>query len=239
MLNFLFNDELGVLQRFYNNRSMKNLVNVLVFSLGFGVVNAQSKKEMIVLLNSRVDSLNQVVASERSENTRLTTKIGQLEAAIKRLENEKSALDVNLEAQRKLKDAQIKSKQTIFGSSDDDGSRDVFANDTEDDLGRGDGSGNVNGNLKDKWNSKEHEKRKIVIGPDQISSEKDGYVYLQVTINPDGDVIKVVDLKSKTTIKDQNVINQVVSNVKSKMKYNKISGNIIQTQNLKIIIKSM
>ena len=111
MLNFLFNDELGVLQRFYNNRSMKNLVNVLVFSLGFGVVHAQSKKEMIVLLNSRVDSLNQVVANERSENTRLTTKIGQLEAAIKRLENEKSALDVNLEAQRKLKDAQIKSKQ--------------------------------------------------------------------------------------------------------------------------------
>jgi uncharacterized protein (TIGR02145 family) len=99
------------LQRFYNNRSMKNLVNVLVFSLGFGVVHAQSKKEMIVLLNSRVDSLSQVVASERSENTRLTTKIGQLEAAIKRLENEKSALDVNLEAQRKLKDAQIKSKQ--------------------------------------------------------------------------------------------------------------------------------
>ena len=90
---------------------MRSLVNVLVFSLGFGVVHAQSKKEMIVLLNSRVDSLNQVVANERSENTRLTTKIGQLEAAIKRLENEKSALDVNLEAQRKLKDAQIKSKQ--------------------------------------------------------------------------------------------------------------------------------
>jgi uncharacterized protein (TIGR02145 family) len=111
MLNFLFNDELGLLQRFYNNRSMKNLVNVLVFSLGIGVVHAQSKKEMIVLLNSRVDSLNQVVANERSVNTRLTTKIGQLEAVIKRLENEKSALDVNLEAQRKLKDAQIKSKQ--------------------------------------------------------------------------------------------------------------------------------
>jgi uncharacterized protein (TIGR02145 family) len=90
---------------------MRSLVNVLVFSLGFGVVHAQSKKEMIVLLNSRVDSLSQVVANERSENTRLTTKIGQLEAAIKRLENEKSALDVNLEAQRKLKDAQIKSKQ--------------------------------------------------------------------------------------------------------------------------------
>ena len=90
---------------------MRSLVFVLVFSLGIGVVHAQSKKEMIVLLNSRVDSLNQVVANERSENTRLTTKIVQLEAAIKRLENEKSALDVNLEAQRKLKDAQIKSKQ--------------------------------------------------------------------------------------------------------------------------------
>ena len=215
---------------------MRCLLNVLVFSLGFGVVHAQSKKEMIVLLNSRVDSLNQVVANDRSEKHALTTKIEQLEAAIKRLENEKSALEINLEAQRKLKDAQIKIKQTIFGSSDDDGSRDVFANDTEDDRGRGDGSGNVNGNLKDKWNSKEHEKRKIVIGPDQIFSDKDGSVYLQVTINPDGDVIKVVVLESETTIQDQNVINQVVSNVKSKMKYNKISGYIIQTQNLKIRI---
>ena len=90
---------------------MKTLVVILLFSVGIGVVHAQSKKEMIVLLNSRVDSLSQVVANERSENTRLTTKIGQLEAAIIRLYNEKSALDVNLEAQRKLKDAQIKSKQ--------------------------------------------------------------------------------------------------------------------------------
>jgi len=90
---------------------MRSLLIVLVFSLGFGVVHAQSKKEMIVLLNSRVDSLNQVVANERSVNTRLTNKIGQLDAAIKRLENEKSALEINLEAQRKLKDAQIKSKQ--------------------------------------------------------------------------------------------------------------------------------
>jgi uncharacterized protein (TIGR02145 family) len=104
MLNFLFNDELGVLQRFYNNRSMKNLVNVLVFSLGFGVVHAQSKKEMIVLLNSRVDSLNEVVSKER-------IKVQQLRASVEQLEKEKSALDVNLETQRKLKDAQIKSKQ--------------------------------------------------------------------------------------------------------------------------------
>ncbi len=174
-----------------------------------------------------------MVANERSENKRLTTKIGVLEAAIKRLENEPT------EAQRKLKDAQIKSKQTIFGSGDDDGFRDVFANDTEDDRGRGDVSVNVNGNLKDNWNSKEHEKRTIVIGPDQITSDKSGFVYLKVTINPDGDVIKVVVLESETTIQDQNVINQVVSNVKSKMKYNKISGNIIQTQNLKIRISQM
>ena len=83
---------------------MRSLVNVLVFSLGIGVVHAQSKKEMIVLLNSRVDSLNEVVSKER-------IKVQQLIASVEQLENEKKALNKNLEEQRLKKDTQIKIKQ--------------------------------------------------------------------------------------------------------------------------------
>ena len=83
---------------------MRSLVNVLVFSLGFVVVHAQSKKEMIVLLNSRVDSLNEVVSKER-------IKVQQLRASVEQLENEKKAFNKNLEEQRLKKDAQIKIKQ--------------------------------------------------------------------------------------------------------------------------------
>ena len=83
---------------------MRSLVNVLVFSLGFGVVHAQSKKEMIVLLNSRVDSLNEEVSKER-------IKVQQLRASVEQLENEKNALNKNLEEQRLKKDIQLKIKQ--------------------------------------------------------------------------------------------------------------------------------
>jgi uncharacterized protein (TIGR02145 family) len=101
------------------------------------------------------------------------------------------------------------------------------------DKGYGAGSGNGNGN----GNGKAREKRKIENGPDQINSDKEGIIYLQVTINADGDVIKVINLNSETTITDQRVINQVVLNVKSKVKYNKMPGTTPQTQTLKLIVR--
>jgi hypothetical protein len=132
----------------------------------------------------------------------------------------------------------VKSKNPFGSGGDGDldgvGSGDVFGIDNGDERGKGDFSGNGNRNGIGNGNGKAREKRKIENGPDEFNSDKDGIVYLQVTINAEGDVIKVINLNSETTITDQRVINQVVSNVKSKVKYNKMPGTTPQTQTLKV-----
>ena len=57
-----------------------------------GITLAQSKKEMIVILTNRVDSLNQIVASERSDKQNLNIEISKLKSQIKELENTKDKL---------------------------------------------------------------------------------------------------------------------------------------------------
>lgn len=79
---------------------MKNLRLVCIFFFVSGITLAQSKKEMIVILTNRVDSLNQIVASERSDKLKLNTEISNLKSQIKELErnnenlsNDKNALE--------------------------------------------------------------------------------------------------------------------------------------------------
>ena len=83
---------------------MKIFILILLVSFGTKLLYAQSKKEIIVSLTNRVDSLNEVVSKERII-------IQQLRASVEQLENEKNALNENLEAQRLKKDRQIKIKQ--------------------------------------------------------------------------------------------------------------------------------
>ena len=72
---------------------MKNLILVCIFFFVSGITLAQSKKEMIVILTNRVDSLNQIVASERSDKLKLNTEISNLNSQIKELENTKDKLN--------------------------------------------------------------------------------------------------------------------------------------------------
>jgi uncharacterized protein (TIGR02145 family) len=95
----------------FNNLTMKSVVFVLFVFFGNELLFAQSKKELIVSLTNRVDSLKDVVSKERTQNSRLVTKIQQLEIVIKQLENEKSALKENGEEQLLKKDREIKTKQ--------------------------------------------------------------------------------------------------------------------------------
>jgi uncharacterized protein (TIGR02145 family) len=83
---------------------MKIFILILLVSFGTKLLYAQSKKEIIVSLTNRVDSLNEVVSKERII-------IQQLRASVEQLENEKNALNENLEAQRLKKDTQLKIKQ--------------------------------------------------------------------------------------------------------------------------------
>lgn len=79
---------------------MKNLILVCLFFFVSGITLAQSKKEMIAILNNRLDSLNLIVASERSDKQKLNTEILNLKSQIKELErknenlsNDKSTLE--------------------------------------------------------------------------------------------------------------------------------------------------
>jgi hypothetical protein len=71
---------------------MKNLILVCLFLFVSGITLAQSKKEMIAILNNRVDSLNQIVSSERSDKQNLNIEISKIKSQIKELENTKDKL---------------------------------------------------------------------------------------------------------------------------------------------------
>lgn len=71
-----------------------------------------------------------------------------------------------------------------------------------------------------------------------VDSDQSGVVYIQVTINAEGDVIKAISLSGETTITNQRVINQVLGNVKKQVKYNKVPNSTPQTQRLRIDVKA-
>jgi len=56
------------------------------------VLFGQSKKEMIAILNNRVDSLNQVVSAERSDKQKLNSEISSLKRELSELESTKDEL---------------------------------------------------------------------------------------------------------------------------------------------------
>lgn len=59
---------------------------------------------------------------------------------------------------------------------------------------------------------------------DGIGGNLDAKISLKLTVNAEGDVIKAENIVSKTTTTNQTVINQVISNVKGTVKYNKKPG---------------
>jgi uncharacterized protein (TIGR02145 family) len=74
---------------------MKHIV-LITFLFLVGLINAQSKKEQIEILNKRVDSLNEVVGSERKINLDKSNKISELTNTITNLESSISSLNANV-----------------------------------------------------------------------------------------------------------------------------------------------
>ena len=54
---------------------MKNFRLLCMFLFVSSIALTQSKKEIIAILTNRVDSLNQIVASERSDKQKLNSEI--------------------------------------------------------------------------------------------------------------------------------------------------------------------
>lgn len=100
------------------------------------------------------------------------------------------------------------------GGGDGAGKDGPFGNDVGPDGNGNDGNGNGSG---------EGRKRLNKPNVDHIQTNVPIVVVLKLTINADGNVISAVST-SKTTTTDQRIINQVISAVKSQVKYNKDPG---------------
>lgn len=74
---------------------MKHIL-LITFLFLVGLINAQSKKEQIEILNKRVDSLNEVVGSERKTNLDKSNKISELTKTITNLESSISSLNADV-----------------------------------------------------------------------------------------------------------------------------------------------
>jgi hypothetical protein len=95
-----------------------------------------------------------------------------------------------------------------------------------DNAGKGKGFGNDEGNGAGPGNGEGKKPRIRLNDPntENITSDQSCKISLKLTINAEGDVIKGENLTSKTTTTNQIVINQVISNVKAQVKYNKVGG---------------
>jgi hypothetical protein len=98
--------------------------------------------------------------------------------------------------------------------------------------GGGDGGGNGKGFGKDDGDGAgpgkgEGSKPRIRLNDpntEGIQSDQNCKIFLKLTINAEGDVMKGENIVAKTTTTNQIVINQVISNVKSQVKFNKKEG---------------
>ncbi len=77
---------------------MKNLRFVCIIFFFSNIKLAQSYKEMIAILNNKMDSLHQIVASERTDKQKLNIEILNLKSQIKELELNKENLSTDKNA---------------------------------------------------------------------------------------------------------------------------------------------
>jgi hypothetical protein len=105
-------------------------------------------------------------------------------------------------------------------------------------FGKDNGTGTGEGGSGSGSGRTERAQRTRLTSPETVDSDQSGVVYVQVTINAEGDVVKAVNLSGETTITNQRIINQVLGNVKKQVKYNKMPGTSPQSQRLRIDVKA-
>lgn len=79
--------------------------------------------------------------------------------------------------------------------------------------------------------------RKNNVNVDHIEVSRDETIYLELTIDEDGNVVNARTL-SKTTTTDQRIINQVKTAVKSQVKYNKSPGSGLAKVSYTILVNA-
>lgn len=106
--------------------------------------------------------------------------------------------------------------------------------------GKGKGFGNDNGN-GDGPGKGEGKKARIRLNDpntNNISSNESCKISLKLSINAEGDVVRAENIGAKTTTTNQTIINQVIANVKSQVKYNAREGASLETVFLTVNISA-
>ena len=93
------------------------------------------------------------------------------------------------------------------------GSGTGFGNDSGNGTGKGTGDGSGEGRTRLNNPSVDH-----------IATDVNVTINLKLTVNGNGEIVAASNIASKTTTTDQRIINQVISAVKSQVKYSKDSG---------------
>ena len=76
------------------------------------------------------------------------------------------------------------------------------------------------------------------INADDIESNQSCSIFLKLTVNAEGDVVKAENIQGKTTTTDQRIINKVIGLVKSQLKYNKKPGAMVEKIPLTVNLKA-
>lgn len=90
--------------------------------------------------------------------------------------------------------------------------------------GKGFGTDEGNGEGPGKGEGKKPRIRLNDPNNDNIDSDHSCKISLKLTVNAEGTVLRAENLTSQTTTTNQIIINQVIANVKSQVKYNKVPG---------------
>jgi len=114
------------------------------------------------------------------------------------------------------------------GGGDQGGRGKGFGNDEGN--GSGNGSGDGSGTAK--------RVRLTTPNTDEITTDQSCTVFMKLTINAEGDVIRCDNISSKTTTTDQRIINKVISIVKSQVKYSKKPGASPESTTFSISLKA-
>lgn len=104
--------------------------------------------------------------------------------------------------------------------------------------GKGFGNDDGNGDGPGKGEGRKARVRQNDPNTNNISSNVSCKISLKLTVNAEGDVIRAENIVAKTTTTNQTVINQLISNVKDQVKYNKVSGSTTETVFLTVNISA-
>jgi hypothetical protein len=216
-------DFASVPRKMYRKVIRKNLSDLAFFEQKINLFN----DSITYFKNSNMAYARSVDSTFSDQFEMLTQEIQKLETAIEEQEQQLAKLqslkkeqleefnwdqverDVEAERQKSTSGASKNESKNPFG---DGGNGSVSATGFGNDSGNGTGTGDGSGAGRTRLNNP---------SVDHIVTDVNVTINLKLTVNENGDIVAASNIVSKTTTTDQRIINQVISAVKSQVKYSK------------------